>query len=78
MRPSTDARVCLELGTEIKAQHIRILDVVLIGPLMLWGGWRARNEAPLAGYGLAALGLATIYYNGRNYGRVRDQLRRQS
>jgi hypothetical protein len=73
----SDPRVCLDLGTEIKAQHIRVLDVLFIGPLMVWGGWRARDEAPAAGYGLTAMGLATIYYNGRNYLRVRDQLRRQ-
>ncbi len=45
---------------------------------MVWGGWRARHDSPIAGYGLAALGLATIYYNGRNYVRVQEQLRRQA
>jgi hypothetical protein len=51
-----------------KTQTIRLLDVFFIGPLMIWGGLRLRG---VGGYTLAALGLATIGYNGRNYLRHR-------
>lgn len=51
----------------MKAQPIRILDVVLIGPLMMWGGAQLRRSYPLRGDLLTLLGIATIWYNGRNY-----------
>jgi hypothetical protein len=56
----------------MKSQTVRILDVVLIGPLMVWGGVRVREEHPLRGWLLAALGVATVWYNGRNYLLVED------
>lgn len=58
-----------------KSQTVRVLDVVLIGPLMCWGGLRLRNEHPVAGGLLAALGVLTVWYNGRNYLRVADAAR---
>lgn len=50
-----------------KAQWVRIADVVLVGPVMVWGGLRLRG--PL-GWTLAALGVATVLYNSRNYMRL--------
>lgn len=50
-----------------KAQWVRIADVVLVGPVMVWGGLRLRG--PL-GWTLVALGVATVLYNGRNYARL--------
>ena len=50
-----------------KSQQVRVLDVAVIGPLMVWGGFK------LGGVGGAALtffGVTTIAYNGWNYGRV--------
>ena len=71
-------RVCLELGEETKAQSIRLLDVFLIGPLMIWGGKALHDQGhPVAGPLLALTGVSTIYYNGRNYVRVRRQLEAQ-
>jgi hypothetical protein len=60
----------------MKTQTVRILDVVFIGPLMIWGGNRLRQDHPLRGLVLAALGAATIWYNGRNYLLVEDAMRR--
>jgi hypothetical protein len=60
----------------MKTQTVRILDVVVIGPLMSWGGNRLRQDHPLRGLVLAALGAATIWYNGRNYLLVEDAMRR--
>lgn len=71
-------RVCLELGREIKAQRIRILDVILIGPMMMAGGHSLfRQGKSFAGMALGAFGVATIWYNGRNYVRVKHQLELQ-
>lgn len=58
----------------VKAQPVRLLDVFLIGPMMIWGG-SALDESghPIAGVALALMGLATIGYNGRNYEIVRQR-----
>jgi hypothetical protein len=55
----------------VKAQPIRVADVLVIGPLMVWGGARAIPERPFAGLALTLLGLGTISYNAVNYTRVR-------
>lgn len=55
-----------------KAQAVRIADVVLIGPLMIWGGARAIPDRPLPGLALTLLGLTTIAYNWVNYNRIRS------
>lgn len=71
--------VCLELGEETKAQGVRLLDVFLIGPLMIWGGDALKKRGHgVAGPVLSATGVATIFYNGRNYVRVRRKLRGQT
>lgn len=48
-------------------QPVRILDILVIGPLMLWGGLKLREENPTAGSILALFGLTTIGYNAANY-----------
>ena len=60
------------MGVHGKTQAIRLADVFLIGPLMIWGGLElAEREYPARGHGLAALGIATIGYNALNYIRLR-------
>ena len=54
----------------VKPQVVRVLDVFLIGPLMIWGGLAARSSSNLAGFSLAGLGLVTIWYNHRNLRRI--------
>lgn len=49
----------------MKAQGVRLLDVFVIGPFLVWAGYRARTKAER--YALYGLGYATILYNGRNY-----------
>jgi len=61
----------LTINETAKAQGVRIADVVLIGPLMIWGGTRALPERPWPGLALTLLGLATMSYNAVNYQRVR-------
>ena len=50
-----------------KGQLIRIIDVVAIGPFMIYAGTRKSNLPPWARVGLIVLGGSTIIYNGRNY-----------
>lgn len=54
----------------MKTQTIRIFDVLLIGPLMVWAGEELAHDKPIRGHGLALLGVATIFYNARNYLKV--------
>lgn len=61
---------------EVKAQPIRLLDVFVVGPLMIYGGRALQPKEELAGKGLVALGLLTIVYNGMNWLRVRQERKR--
>ncbi len=51
----------------MKPQAVRLADVWMIGPLMLWGGVELSGRYPYRGYALAGLGIATVVYNLRNY-----------
>jgi hypothetical protein len=50
-----------------KAQWVRVLDVFAIGPLMIAGGGALYKDSKIAGSLLVLFGLATIFYNGRNW-----------
>ena len=50
-----------------KAQWIRALDVVAIGPLMIWGGVALHDRSRVAGWALGLLGVGTIALNGYNW-----------
>ncbi len=60
----------------VKTQRIRVLDVVLIGPLMYWGGAKLQRRHPVAGSLLALFGVSTVIYNARNWQRVQASRRR--
>ena len=47
-------------------QPIRLLDVVFVGPLMIYAGVEG-NFRPAIKLSLIVVGFATIYYNGVNY-----------
>ena len=59
----------------VKSQNVRIVDVFVIGPLMLYAGLVLTRKHPtrnvLAGWLLAAFGVSTIVYNAINYQTVR-------
>jgi len=55
----------------MKSQHIRLLDVYLIGPLMIAGGARSRLGNPWATL-LVVSGVLTMLYNGANYLKERN------
>lgn len=52
-----------------KGQNVRLLDVFVIGPLMIWGGLKVKEE-PLGSL-LALAGVGTIIFNAVNYEKVR-------
>lgn len=56
-----------------KTQKIRILDVFVIGPMMIYGGLELRRKHRILGAVLSLFGVATIVYNGRNYLRIREE-----
>jgi len=50
-----------------KSQNIRMMDVLFIGPLMIYGAYKAKDMHPALRITLAIFGICTIYYNGKNY-----------
>ena len=62
--------VCVDEASEEAAQKIRLLDVFVIGPLMVYAAGSLRS--PLAALILGASGLLTILYNGRNFHLVKQ------
>lgn len=55
---------------DIKSQPVRVLDVVLIGPMMIAGGRAWGRTNPWAGLVLSMLGVATVVYNAGNYLKI--------
>ncbi len=55
-----------ELDCSAPTQVIRLVDVFLLGPAMVWVGLGAR-KAPVVGAFVAAAGVATIAFNGSRY-----------
>jgi hypothetical protein len=54
-----------------KAQGVRLADVFVIGPMMMYGGWKGEGLHPIARIGLLVFGFGTSVYNGVNWNRVR-------
>jgi len=54
----------------VKSQAIRLADVVLVGPLMIYGATKMPRGLPAVVLGL--LGVGTIILNGVNYMRFKD------
>ena len=61
----------LTINETAKAQTVRVADVVLIGPLMIWGGIQTTPKRPWPGIALTLFGVSTIVFNAVNYYRVR-------
>lgn len=65
----------LDINHAVKTQTIRVADVFVIGPMMVWGGAAlGRTGHPVAGLILAAMGVGTVVFNGVNWFRVQAQL----
>lgn len=52
---------------QVKAQPIRLVDVFILGPFMIWSGMNAKTIPKWAQVGLVIAGTATIVYNGSNF-----------
>lgn len=50
-----------------KSQNIRIIDVVFIAPVCVYAGIKAKELPNWIRVSLVAIGVATFYYNGKNY-----------
>ncbi len=59
-----------------KTQTIRLLDVFVIGPVMVWGGMKLQRRHPLGGGALALFGVSTVLYNWANYATVESERKR--
>jgi hypothetical protein len=59
-----------EIKTEIlevqKSQNIRLVDVFVIAPICVYAGTQKSLPTWLR-YSLITIGIATAYYNGKNY-----------
>ena len=58
-----------------KAQSVRLFDVFVLGPAMVYAGTRLKNTPNLAAL-LALSGVGTILFNGANYVRI-EQLKKE-
>lgn len=56
-----------------KTQEIRLLDVLLLAPFMIWFGITATNVQQWAKFTMIIAGILTALYNGRNYLRKRKR-----
>jgi hypothetical protein len=65
---------CVDNQSEKAAQIIRILDVFVIGPAMLFASKKV--SSPILKSILAISGVATTYYNGRNWILVNAAMKR--
>lgn len=51
-----------------KSQYIRLLDVFVLGPFMIWYALQSRGAMPDVAVAIMFLsGILTIVYNGANY-----------
>lgn len=55
--------------TEVKAQPVRVFDVLILGPVMVLAAAQVKN--PLYRAVLALGGVGTIVYNAANYAKIR-------
>lgn len=51
----------------MKSQSVRLVDVFVLGPFMLWAGSQTRGLPEWARAALLVGGLATVLYNAQNY-----------
>ena len=59
----------------IKTQNVRLIDVFLLGPFMIWAGMELKND--FAKIAMIGSGIATMYYNGQNFLEIRNEQDRQ-
>lgn len=50
-----------------KSQEVRLIDVFILAPFMVWFGMKAEGVPKLAKTAMIVSGILTALYNGRNY-----------
>ncbi len=51
----------------MKSQDVRLIDVFVLGPFMIWAGLYIARKKGFAGAAMALAGAATMAYNWDNY-----------
>jgi hypothetical protein len=64
------------VSNDVKAQPVRLLDVFVFGPMMVYGGTKVQGPQWLR-WGLVGLGVGTSLYNAHNYMEVERRQRRK-
>ena len=54
-------------------QDMRLVDVALLGPFMVWCGWKGSKMPDWARVALAVSGVLTMAFNLRNYAQLKGQ-----
>lgn len=62
----SDKYVCHKCNPDPFVQQVRLLDVFVVAPFLFYVGSRKELPQPIR-FGVIALGLATLLYNGKNY-----------
>lgn len=55
----------------MKTQQVRLFDVFLIGPVMVYAGVELAERRPVLAAFILGSGLATVAYNAQNYVKAR-------
>ena len=50
-----------------KSQLIRLVDVFFIAPALIYASYKANNLSDILRIIVLVIGVATLFYNGRNY-----------
>ena len=57
-----------------KSQDIRLIDMFILGPFMVWYAFKSKEMNQFARLSLGVAGMLTILYNGSNYFLNEEQL----
>jgi hypothetical protein len=52
-------------------QKIRLLDVFVIAPILIYGSTQETLSKPMR-YAILTIGVATLFYNGHNYLKAKE------
>lgn len=52
-------------------QDMRLVDTLLLGPFMVWAGWKGRKMPDWARLVLGVSGVLTMAFNFRNYAELK-------
>lgn len=68
-----------ETVTEVsKSQNIRLVDVFILAPIMIYAGATKSNLPKWVKWSLIGMGVATAVYNGKNFLKNRKNLQQSN